>query len=150
MEDNLLVTLSHGFLGVSFSFAYCAKQDAHSSLNVDIRLSSSCNQELLLPFLSSFLLPPFNSFSKISVLKPLYLFCIRQSRSTFSSQLRAFTLYLKYFSQVDLKSCFLFCSHCLRLQRLMPSLSAYSLWVRPSFIRIALICLPWPFLRKRL
>ena len=78
------------------------------------------------------------------------LFCIRQSRSTFSSQLRAFTLYLKYFSQVDLKSCFLFCSHCLRLQRLMPSLSAYSLCVRPSFIRIALICLPWPFLRKRL
>lgn len=62
----------------------------------------------------------------------------------------AFTLYLKYFSQVDLKSCFLFCSHCLRLQRLMPSLSAYSLCVRPSFIRIALICLPWPFLRKRL
>lgn len=56
----------------------------------------------------------------------------------------------KYFSQVDLKSCFLFCSHCLRLQRLMPSLSAYSLCVRPSFIRIALICLPWPFLRKRL
>lgn len=73
-----------------------------------------------------------------------------ESRSTFSSQLRAFTLYLKYFSQVDLKSCFLFCSHCLRLQRLMPSLSAYSLCVRPSFIRIALICLPWPFLRKRL
>ena len=73
------------------------------------------------------------------------LFCIRQSRSTFSSQLRAFTLYLKYFSQVDLKSCFLFCSHCLRLQRLMPSLSAYSLCVRPSFIRIALICLPGRF-----
>ena len=27
---------------------------------------------------------------------------------------------------------------------------AYSLCVSPSFIRIALICLPWPFLRKRL
>ena len=34
--------------------------------------------------------------------------------------------------------------------RLNCRLAAYSLCVRPSFIRIALICLPWPFLRKRL
>lgn len=57
---------------------------------------------------------------------------------------------LKCFSQVDLKICLRFCSHCLRLPRLTPSLSAYCLCDSPSFIRIDLIWLPWPFLRNRL